>query len=445
VYCSARDVPTATFLDADQSRPTICDPKDDEDCVEFCTDLAPECALPWSPRPHCVLGSELEFQRAVYNRDTSNLPEVQVAGRVVDESGKRVEGARVDVWVSHGVQLTALAQETTGKDGIFRLRLRSGPWSYSLRFSRHGLASEITDRLPVEKLGTTGSQLRTFRMGPESSIKGRVVDSLSSAAPVGGAVVTALRALDDAIESSTAKTADDGSFVLRGLEARRYFLRISKFGWRPQILNKPVPAGSSRLAVKLTRATVIRGEVRDREGEPEPNATVAAVLSDVPGVPTTPIFWATDSAGMFAQDRFAPGTYYLWARRGDRLAYPPQKIELPDGGEVEVILSLRQKGARVTGQVQAQPGYRISPGARAVLLSHSSPLAFPRPAVANLDDSSGQFEFAGILPGRYEISIRDGTKTLAIVAGPREIEVPIDADVTVSLKEPITVRPRLGE
>jgi len=91
--------------------------------------------------------------------------------------------------------------------------------------------------------------------------------------------------------------------------------------------------------------------------------------------------------------------------------------------------------------VVPQAGVRISPDARALLISRSSPLAFPRPAVADLDDSDGKFTFAGILPGRYELSVRDGTRTLAIVAGPREVEIPIDADMTVPLKEIITVRP----
>jgi hypothetical protein len=131
VYCTGRDLSAAPFLDADQSRPTICDPKNDDNCVEFCTTLAPECALPWSPKPHCLFGSELEFQRAVFNRDTSDRPEVPVVGRVVDESGRRIEGAHVDVWVSRGTQLTALAQEVTAKDGTFRIRLRSGPWNYA--------------------------------------------------------------------------------------------------------------------------------------------------------------------------------------------------------------------------------------------------------------------------------------------------------------------------
>ena len=446
VYCSGRDVASAPFLDADQSRPTLCDPKNDDNCVEFCTTLAPECALPWAPKPHCLFGTELEFQRAVFNRDTTDRPEVLVSGRLVDESGRRIEGAHVDVWVSRGTQLTALAQEVTAKDGTFRIRLRSGPWNYSLRFSRPGLASEMVERLPVEKLAPMmGGQPKVFRLGPEVVIKGRIVDSSPAAVPVANAEVSALRTTEDGNESSSARTGDDGSFILGGLDARRYFLRLTKFGWRPIVL-KGIQAGSgARVAIKLERATVIRGIVRDKSGDPEANATVAALLSDVPGIPTTPIFWTSDSTGAFAQDRFAPGTYYLWARKGDMLAYPPEKIELSEGGDVAVDLALKQKGSRVTGQVVPQPGVRISTDARALLISRSSPLAFPRPAVADLDDSDGKFAFAGILPGRYEISIRDGTRTLAIVAGPREVEIPIDADMTVPLKEVITVRPSIVE
>jgi protocatechuate 3,4-dioxygenase beta subunit len=446
VYCTGRDISPAPFLDADQSRPTICDPKNEDDCVEFCTSLASECALPWSPKPHCLFESELDFQRAVFNRDTSDRPEIQVVGRLVDESGHRIEGAFIDVWVSRGTQQTALAREVSAKDGSFHIRLRSGPWNYSLRFSHPGMASEIVERLPAEKLAPMlGNQSKVFHLGQEAVIKGRIVDSSPLAVPIADAEVSALRASEDGIESSSARTGDDGSFTLGGLESRRYFLRITKFGWRPLVM-KGIQAGSgTRVSFKLARATVIRGIVRDKSGDPEANATVAALLSDVPGIPTTPIFWTSDSTGAFAQDRFAPGTYYLWARKGDMLAYPPEKIELTDGGDVEVALSLMQKGARVTGQVLPVPGFRLSPEARALLISRSSPLAFPRSAVADLDDNNGTFTFAGILPGRYEISIRDGARTLAITQGPSEVEIPIDADVTVPLKEAITVRPRMLE
>jgi hypothetical protein len=445
MYCSGRDVLPAPFLDGEASRPTVCNPKDDDSCVEFCTDLSPECALPWSTKPRCVFHSELEFQRAVFNRDTADRPEVQVTGRLVDENGRRVEGARVEVWVARGTQQTALAEETSGKDGSFRLRLRPGPWNYSLRFSRSGMATEIVDGLPVDKLVGTGAQPRVYRLGPEVTIKGRVVDGSPGAVPVADAEITALRSPEDSIASSGARTGEDGGFVLGGLEGRRYFLRVTKFGWRTAIVKAVQPAAGGRVTVKLTRATVIRGVVRDKDGDPEPSATVAAVLSDVPGAPSTPIFWSTDATGAFAQDRFSPGTYYLWARKGDRLAYPPEKIELPEGGDVEVELSLQHEGARVKGQVVPQASYRLTAATRVLLTSRSSPLTFPRPAVTNVEDPNGHFELAGLLPGRYEISIRDGAKTLAIAAGPREVEIPIDADVTVALKDAIVVRPRFAE
>jgi hypothetical protein len=447
IYCNSQDGMALPFLEADQSRPTVCHPKDEDDCVEFCTSLAPECALPWSPKPRCLLASERDFQRATFNRDTAGRPEVLVTGRVVDENGRRIEGVHVDVWVLRGAQQTALAEEDTAKDGTFRVRLRSGPWTYSLRFRRPGMATEIVERLPAEKLApAVGNQPRVFRLGPETTIKGRVVDNSPAAVPVADAEVFALRTSEDGIASGSARTAEDGSFALGGLEPHRYFLRITKFGWRPLVL-KGVQAGpGARTAIKLTRATVIRGTVRDKDGDPEPNATVAAVRSEVPGVPTTPIFWTCDNTGTFAQDRFAPGTYYLWARKGDMLAYPPEKIELPEGGDVEVTLSLKQKGSRVTGQVVAAPGLVLSSDARALLLGRSSPLAFPRPAVAALDEKTGRFLFSGILPGRYEISVRDGSKRLAIASGPREVEIPIDSDVSVPLSDPITVRPpRIAE
>jgi protocatechuate 3,4-dioxygenase beta subunit len=446
MYCTGRDSTGAPFLEADQSRPTTCHPKDQDNCVEFCTTVAPECALPWSPKPHCVLETELEFQRAVFSRDTADRPEVAVMGRLVDESGRRIEGAHIDVWVSRGSQQTVLAQEASAKDGTFRLRLRSGPWTYSLRFSRPGFASEIVERLPAEKLAPmVGNQPRAFRLSPENTIKGRVVDSSPNGLPVADVDVSAARASEGGIESSSARTGPDGSFVLGGLEARRYFLRIARFGWRPQVVRGVQAGPTARITVKLARATVIRGIVSDKDGDPEPNATVAAVLSELPGIPTTPIFWTTDNSGAFAQDRFAPGTYYLWARKGEMLAYPPEKIEIEEGTDVEVPLVLKQKGSRVTGQVVAPLGSPISPDAHAVLIARSSPLAFPRPAVADLNDDDGRFTFTGVLPGRYELSIRDGTKPLAIVAGPREVEIPIDADVMVPLKEPIVVRPRVAE
>ena len=443
VYCLGREGESA-FLEASQSRPRVCDPKDPEECVEFCSSLAPPCALPWMPGPHCLIESDGAFHQAVFNRDTADRPEVVFSGKVTDEAGHRLEGVSVDIWVAQGTQFTPLGQETSAKDGTFKLHLRNGPWTYSLRLRRPGLASEIVDRLAPEKLGAAGTAPpRTFRMGPESAGKGRVVDA-ETGAPIAEAFLQAVRSPEDAIIVSEAHSGTDGTFVLGGLENRRYSLRVSKFGWKAATLKNAFSAPATRLTVKLSQGTVIRGMVRNADGMPEPNATVAAVLSDVPGAPTLPIFWTTDSEGGFAQDHFAVGTYYLWARRGDMLAYPPEKIELEDKGEITVELRLDHKGARVTGQVLPRPGFRLSADTRALLLGRAPSLAFPRPAVGGLDQT-GRFLVTGVLPGRYELSVREGTRTLTIADGPRDVEVPIDADTTVALKDPIVVRGQLAE
>ena len=442
VFCAGKDE-HRPFLEPDQSRPLLCDPKDEENCVEFCSLATPSCALPWSKERRCLVDSEIEFRRALFNRLAADRPELVLSGRVVDDAGKRIEGARVRLWLSRGPWpgLVPLVEEVSGKDGVFRAPLRSGPWAYALRISHPGHATHILDRVAADRLERPpGGAARLFRLGQEEVVRGRVVD-LGTGQPVAGAAVEALRSPEDAIEVSETVTSDDGSFTLGGLERARYALRVSKFGWRPLSLQAAVSAPAQKVALKLVRANVIRGVVVDAEGEPEPNATVAAVLSSAPGVPSPPIFWTTDGEGRFAQDNFVSGTYYLWARRGDMLAYPPTRVELAEHQEVSARISLSHKGARVEGQ--ALPGAAGTGELGAVLVS-LSPLAFPRNAVAKVD-RDGRFILTGVLPGRYRLSIRNGLRSMAISKGPREVEIPIDPGRTVTLREPLYVRPQADE
>lgn len=425
------------------ARPLVCEPNSPSNCVEFCSALTPDCALPWSKTPGCVFDDELEFRRALFLRDTDDRPEGWIYGRVVDDTGKRIEKARVRAWVmDRSARPTPLADDQTAKDGTFRLRLRRGPWSYTVRVSHPGLATEIVDTFRGERLEEAlPASPRTFRLGPESVIRGKVVDA-ATGDPVEGALVQAARSAEDAVEVGQARTEPDGTFVLRGLEARRYVLRASQFGWRSHGAGSPVTAPATRVTLKLARTQVIRGVIIDATGAPVPNATVAAVLS-LPGTATLPILWSTDSDGGFSEDQFAPGTYYLWARRGDLLTYPPAKIDLVGDEPAEVIMALRHKGARVAGEVRTRSGQALSAATRAVL-EPSSPLAFPRKAVGELD-AAGRFVISGVLPGRYELSVLEGERPLAIVFGPRDVAVPIEPDSAVALPEPVIVRPQMSE
>jgi hypothetical protein len=443
VFCAGRD-DRGPFLEPDQSRPLLCDPKDDESCVEFCSVVTPACALPWSATRGCLVDTELEFRQRVFNLRAADRPEGVLTGRVVDESGRRIEGARVQVWVTWGAEagLVPLVEEATGKDGSFRIPVRTGPWSYSLRVSYPGRSTAIADRIPGERLDrlAQGNQ-RVFRLPAEQSIRGRVVD-LASGRGVSGVTVSVVRTPGDTILVAEATSGEDGSYALGGLESRRYLLNASKFGWRPLSVGSAVAAPAQRVMLKLMQGYVIRGEVVDANDVAEPSTTVAAVLASAPALPNPPIVWSTDAEGKFAEDRFVAGTYYLWARRGDMLAFPPSRIELSDSHVVEVRMALSHRGSRVAGRVSPE-GVGLS-GEVSVELVSRSPLSFPRPPMAKVD-GQGAFVLTGVLPGRYRLGVKSGIRSMAIVRGPREVEVPIEPGSTVTLGEPVVARARIEE
>ncbi|HXU61562.1 MAG TPA: carboxypeptidase-like regulatory domain-containing protein [Polyangia bacterium] len=433
IWCEGRGA-TPPLIEPDAIPPSLCDPKNPGDCVDFCSRLAPDCAVPWRGGPSCLLPNEQEFRREIFRRDTADRPEATVQGRITDEGGRRVEGAKLRVWF----QGTGILDETSAKDGSYHLRLPAGPWSYSLRVSHPGHATEIAD-LRFDRAGTT---VRNFRLSPESSIRGRVTSVAGEA--IAGATVHAVRSPDDLVDAGEASSSDDGTFAIGGLDVKRYFLRAAKFGWLPEMLKWGVNAPATRIAFKLVRTGVIEGRVLDAEGEGQGNATVVALPSGGIGNAGSPIIWAADSEGKFAQDRFEPGTYYLWARRGEMLVFPPEKIEI-NGNNLDARIELRlsHRGARVRGRIVTRGGTRLDPATRAVLFG-LSPLALPRKAVGDIDGGGG-FAVGALLPGRYEISVRMGARVLPIVSGPREVEIPIEPGATVDLAETIVVRPQAEE
>ena len=163
------------------------------------------------------------------------------------------------------------------------------------------------------------------------------------------------------------------------------------------------------------RTGVIEGRVLDADGEGQANATVVALPSGGLGERGSPIIWTVDSDGKFAQDRFEPGTYYLWARRGEMLVYPPEKIEISDGNldAAHRAAASRTRGRACAGGSSPAAGRPLDPETRAVLFGQS-PLALPRKAVGEIDHD-GDFAVGALLPGRYEISVRVGTRVLPII------------------------------
>ena len=115
-------------------------------------------------------------------------------------------------------------------------------------------------------------------------------------------------------------------------------------------------------------------------------------------------------------------------------------LEADDLEPLDVDLTLDHEGSLVAGQVQDEDGHAV-PGAR-VDLDPKWPLAVPVSVGADTG-RDGKFSVDGLTPGRYEISVKLGPRTLPLLAGPRDVQVPIEEGEEVDLDEPIRVRRRL--
>ena len=180
VFCAGRD-DQAPFLEADQSRPLLCDPKDDESCVEFCSAVTPACALPWSATKGCLVDTELEFRQRVFNLRTADRPEGVIAGRVVDEAGRRIEGARVQVWVTWGAEAGAGAAARGGHRQGWQLPHPAAQRALVV-FGAGELSRAARRPSPIASRASVSSARRgrappaSFACRVEQSIRGRVVD-----------------------------------------------------------------------------------------------------------------------------------------------------------------------------------------------------------------------------------------------------------------------------
>src|SRR5262249_32941650 len=147
---------------------------------------------------------------------------------------------------------------------------------------------------------------------------------------------------------------------LRGLDAHRYLLRVLAFGYRA-LETQRAQAPATRVALKMSRTHVVRGVVTGPNGAPQQYAKIVAISTG--GADSSPVHvWTSDASVRYAIDTFQPGSYLMWAQRGDRVTYPPMRLalEAEDLEPLEVELKLDHEGALVTGIVLGEDGRPLS-------------------------------------------------------------------------------------
>jgi protocatechuate 3,4-dioxygenase beta subunit len=376
-----------------------------------------------------------------------------ITGRVTDEAGTPVVGARVRIARDLGVRAllrgggpAALLERpgvTTGPDGIFRLRGLAPEKNLTLEAAKAGYVTAKRHGVNL-KVGELVKDLAlVVKRGLEA--KGRIIDTAGK--PVAGAEIRVSRPEGGPgrfmiqmaginREKPNASSAADGTFRVAGLEAGEYALAVSRDGYAA----KRVPSVTVQAKgpnewppIVLQVGVAIAGSVRNSKGEPVVGAQIFSF-----GEGTGPREGATDPEGRFRLDGLSSERPVMMSVRADGYA-PLQRSVTPPAEDLSLVLKTSGTiRGRVEDAATSRPvadftasyreqrgsgfgGIRISVGGG--------------PGERSFQSSDGTFELTDVPPGKWTVTASSPGYRPAEVAGIEIGEGETKEGVVLSLKE----------
>jgi uncharacterized GH25 family protein len=243
-----------------------------------------------------------------------------VSGRVVDERGAAIAGARVwamdaaNAWEGGGGERTA---ETTAKDGTFTIAaLSQGSYLFFAKDESH--APAVTTPVTVSgDAPTTGVEIV---MKAAATLAGVVVDQ--QGAPVAYATVRlSSKAYSADMVHRQAAADEQGAFEIKGLP--RTALRVRAEGEEASSdavdVDLATTPDKKDLRLVLDRTATISGIVVDDVNEPVAEANVSAypdfLAGEVDWVMASTASATTDGDGRFTLKGLEDGKFRVWASR----------------------------------------------------------------------------------------------------------------------------------
>jgi protocatechuate 3,4-dioxygenase beta subunit len=271
-----------------------------------------------------------------------------IFGRVSDELGKPVSGARVNLLPPAGRRAllagrwaSARPATASGGDGAFRLRGVAPGAAVSIQAAKPGFVPARRDGISPSGESAKGIVL-VLRRGFEA--RGRVVNEREE--PVAGAEVRLTRnerhdsgsffsSSDSSVGRPAATSDRDGRFVARSLQEGQYSVRFSREGFAAKMATFEVKdqGVTEWPAVVLRASAPIAGVVRNGKGDP---IAGARVFSFDPGRGSDSA--TSDAEGRFRQDGYQEGSTVTLIVSAEGYARLRMSVKAP-GTDVSVVLS----------------------------------------------------------------------------------------------------------
>jgi peroxiredoxin len=388
----------------------------------------------------------------------SAIAEFRVAGRVVDDSGQGVAGARFSVLrmdARRTWQLEVTAETNTDENGRFSLtdgeRKVGLPYSlYAARHPAYGLAWTVDMVALME--GRDPVDLRMV-LPKRGSVRGKVTDTEGN--PVEGAVVSAGITLPEGAVDEEVRflppceallkgiSSADGAFVLDGLPSNAWVIlrvthpdyAVALEGTPEAMLGTPagnISAGADDVTVRLEPGATVEGEIiLEQTGQPAKGAVLQAVplIEDFATCNLlTPAKVATDANGRYVLRGLRAGTQSIIVSHPEGIA-ASKVIEVLTGARMTDQNVKLERGVLVSGTIiDAGSGEPIS----RVELNVLRPDTRPRTSLQVEVGAGGAFSFRQP-PGEVLLHCigRTGwqvTKRLTLLEGEDQTDVDILLD-----------------
>lgn len=358
-----------------------------------------------------------------------------IAGRVLDEQGLALAGARVLLlreWSGLFALRSPLGIEAVSDgNGAFLLEDVPAGVPLAVEASARGRARRAAGPLIASPGALT--ELPDLVLGPGLALHG-VVRSDPDLSPLPGATVTVH---EESRAAGTARiqgrgrdqlvTDGLGRFTVEGLDYTEYRFVVEAPGHAPEEILRTFLLARGRsemeMSVQLRRSVATaRGVVRERDGGPIPGAALSATLRPVaPGAHRLAAVSGAD--GSFEIAGLVEGAEYevAAAAAGFHLAEPA--VARGGGAPLEVIL---ERNGGIRGRVATAGGAAPPAFAASVLLSAGAGLA-PRLVKSAACGEQGSFFASDLAPGRYVLEV---TAPGAALTATAEIEVSAGEVVT---------------